>query len=112
MLKRNSLRHFHRSVASQKVLSFIPPDKYLEECKLKAKLSNKLVVMNSLKGICSTSRTNLATAEKTMRRMASGRIYNNKPLSSDAQRNFQVMLTGRNVKCNYDKVKSSMGCRF
>jgi hypothetical protein len=104
MLKRHSLRYFQRNSASQKVLSFIPADKYLDELKLKAKLNNKLVVMNSLKS--PSGRASVGSGDSHHSRRTLSRTQ--RKLQPTTIKNFQIMLTGRKIPSNVHKCRSGL----
>jgi hypothetical protein len=78
--------------ASQKVMRFIPADKYLNELKLKAVLANKIhnPPLSSL------------SANKGKQTKAHSSRPNTKPLVTQQSRNFQVMLTGKNYSSHYN----------
>ncbi len=102
IFKRHSLRNFQRSAASEKVLSIIPANKYIEELELKAKFNNKLMVMNTLK----SEREKQSSIEKRIKTRSSIRRRQRSLQKEDSVKNFQVMLTGRHILNNGHKCSS------
>lgn len=107
-LKRNSIKYMKQNTASQKVMQFIPPEKYLQDIKIAAiAFCNKEYnarTPNLFKEPCKPSSRISQTPQISSRACC-------KITTPKSSRNLQVMLTGRallttsNITITYARFK-------